>query len=239
MFDFVQNLIYTFLTIQEKFLKKDSKKNFKNVYSNSTSKRAFGSSASLEFNLKTKENIHKVENSVKNIIKKFGNNPQKLLEFIEKNDTKVYKIPFADKFLALINYEEGFIAQSRGVKALYLNLIISLFSGKKRNLNLKTDAMFILRNLPLDNYFMIQQFHKWYSMKLNLPGFDAQSQDNFQKYLNSENQNVKSLSIDEIFGLKEAIARDVEAIDFILDFAKSTAGAKNALKKMSTGGASV
>ena len=75
--------------------------------------------------------------------------------------------------------------------------------------------------------------------KLNLPGFNAEAQNNFQKFLHSDDSDIKLLSVEEILDLKEAIARDVEAINFIVDLAKSTTGSKNALKKMTAGGATV
>lgn len=78
-----------------------------------------------------------------------------------------------------------------------------------------------MRDLPLDAYYTIQQFHKWYAAKLELPGFDAESQNNFQKYLeNINDEGIKNLSVEEIIGLKEAIARDVEAINFVIELYK-------------------
>lgn len=239
MFDFIQKFIYSFLALQERILRKKAKRNFKPTYSNATSKRSLTRGASLELTAETEKNKIKLENNVKAILKKYENNPQKLLEFIQKHGTKVYKIPFADKILKLIKYEEGFVIAEKGIKGLYLNIIISFLAGEVIKLSFKTEPMFILRNLPVDNYYMIQQFHKWYAMKLNLPGFDCEAQNNFQKFLNSNDENVSSLSIEEILGLKEAIARDVEAINFVVDLAKTTAGSKNALKKITTGGASV
>lgn len=239
MFNFVQKIIYFVLNLQENVLKKRLGKKYKTSYTNTTSKKVFGLAASLELTSKTEKNKEKLENDVKIILKKYENNPEKLLEFIERSGTKVYKIPHADKLLKLINYEEGFIGATKSVKALYLGILVSIFSDKKINLSLKTEPMFILRNLPLDKYCMIQQFHKWYAMKLNLPGFDTESQENFQKFLNSNDEDIKLLSVDEILGLKEAIARDVEAINFIVDLAKTTDGSKNAMKKITAGGATV
>ena len=243
MFDFIQKLIYSVLALQEKILGKKHGKNFKSVYSNTTSKKVFAQAASLEVTSKTEKNKLKLENNLKLILKKYENNPQKLLEFIQRSGTEVYKIPFAHKILAFIKYEEGLIGKTEGLKALYLNAVILLLAGKKSKFSkinfFKTEPMFILREFGLDGYRIIQQFHKWYAMKLNLPGFDTESQNNFQKFINSNDENVKLSNIEEILGLKEAIARDVEAINFIVNLAKSTAGSKNALKKMTTGGASV
>jgi len=239
MFEFVQEIMYSFLELQEKFLKNRLRRKYKSAYSNSTTKKVFGKAASLELTSKTERNKVKLGKDVNVILKKYENNPEKLLKFIRRSGTKVYKIRFAAKILAVIKYEEGLISSATGLKALYLNIIVPIIAGKKICLSFKTEPMFILNNLPLDKYCMIQQFHKWYAMKLNLPGFDAESQNNFQKFVNSNNADVKALSVSEILGLKEAIARDVEAITFIVDLAKSTAGSKNAMKKITAGGASI
>lgn len=237
MFDFIQNLIYSILSIQEKILTKRLRKRLKG---NFKSKRTFGKANSLELNSQTEKSKLKLENNVKTILKKYNNDPEKLLGFVQRSGTNVYKIPFANKILAIIGYEEGFISAVKGLKALYLNIFVSVLSGERLTLSFKTEPMFILRDLPLDNYCTIQQFHKWYAMKLNLPGFDFRAQDNLQKFLSPSNdEKIGELSIDEILGLKDAIARDIESINFIVDLAKSTTGSKNALKKIIAGGASV
>lgn len=240
MFDFIQKIIYFVLNIQEKLLRKSTGVIFKSVYSNKTSKKVFGSAASLELNSATNKNKLKLETNVKEIIKKYGSNPERLIDFIKRSGTKVYKIPYADKVLKIIGHEEGLISATKGFKGLFLNMIIPAFAGEQIIFSSKTESIFVLRNLPIDNYMMIQQFYKWYAMKLDLPGFDSESQANFQKFLSPYNDEaIKELSVEEILGLKEAIARDVEAINFIVDLAKSTTGSKNALKKLTTGGASI
>lgn len=240
MFDFIQKLIYFVLGLQEKILKKRLNKNLKTVYSNTTSKKAFGSAASLEVSAGTQKNKIKLENTVKIILKKYENNPEKLLAFVRRSGTKVYKIPFANKILGIIGFEEGFISSAKGLKGLYLNLVTSIFGERKVKISTTTEPMFVLRTSATDSYLTIQQFHKWYAMKMSMPGFDAESQENFQKFLSPANdKKIKELSIEEIIGLKEAIARDVEAINFTVELAKSTEGAKNALGKMIAGGASV
>lgn len=239
MFDFIQKIIYSILELQENILSKKLKRNLRATYSNSTSKRVFGQAASLVLTSQTEKNKEKVKDNIELILKKYGNNPENLLEFVEKKGTKVHKIQFADKILGLIGYEEGFISSLKGLKALYLNLCLKTL-GEKVSISLKTEPMFVLRNLSLDSCYFIQQFYKWYGMKYDLPGFDAESQENFQKFLSPSNDNkLKELSVEEILGLKEAIARDVEAINFVVELTKSTIGSKNALKKVTTGGASV
>jgi hypothetical protein len=52
--------------------------------------------------------------------------------------------------------------------------------------------------------------------------------------------DVKEMSIEEILALKEAIARDAQAAEFVIQLAKESTGAKKALDKMKNdGGASI
>lgn len=239
MFDFIQKFIYSILEIQENLLRKKLKRNLKSSYSHSTSKRVFGNGASLILNSQTEKNKEKVKENIELIIKKYGSSPESLLEFVQKKGTKVYKVAFADKITKQIGYEEGFISSLKGLKALYLTLCLKAL-GENVKVSLSTEPMFVLRNLPLDSCYFLQQFYKWYGAKYNLPGYDTESQENFQKFLSPSNDDkLKELSVDEILGLKEAIARDVEAINFVVELAKSTTGSKNALKKVTTGGASI
>lgn len=244
MSDFIQDFIYYILSFQEKLLSKKLKRNFKSpnstsTYSNSTSKKVYGSSAILDLTVQTEKNKEKAKQNVSAFLKKYGNDSQKLIEYIEKCGTKVYRIPYADKILKLIGYETGLITGLKGFKAIYLNICLYIL-GQDIYSTSKAAPIFVLKNTFLDNCYMIQQFHKWYSMKLALPGFDAESQENFQKFLySSKDEKLGELSIDEILGLKEAIARDVEAINFVVELVKSTDGSKKALKKITAGGASV
>lgn len=51
---------------------------------------------------------------------------------------------------------------------------------------------------------------------------------------------IRKFSMEDIISLKEAIARDQEATDFVLKYTKSVDGSKNVLDKIKNeGGASV
>jgi len=232
MFNFIQKLI-------EKAASKKAKRKFKSPNSGKKAQKTFTSAGSFESTTQTQKTKAKLDNGMKIILKKFGTNPEMLLTFIQKSGTAVYKVPCANIFLKLIGYEEGFVIATKGLKSLYINTIIAAFAGKRIKFSLLTEPKFILSKKPIDQYFMIHQFYKWYAKKLNLPGFEPETQDALQKFLSSGDENVGELSMEEILELKEAIARDIESIDFIVDMAKNTDGSKNALKKMTDGGASV
>ena len=54
------------------------------------------------------------------------------------------------------------------------------------------------------------------------------------KRFNSKNEDdiISRLSLTDIALLKEAIARDVQSINFVVQYSKETAGARNALEKL-------
>lgn len=240
MLNFIQKLTYFLLEIQKAFLSKNLEVTSGASYSNKTSKKVFTTAASLELTSKTEKTKVKLDENVKNIVNKYKNDPNKLIAFVRKNGTKVYKLHFAGKLLKLIGFEQGFISETTGFKALYLNLITSISTKENLNLAFNTDSMFVLDTASLDPYTIIQHFYKWYAMRLNLPGFETGAQNNFQKFMTSNcDEKIKELNFNEILGLKEAIARDAEAIEFVINLAKATEGSKKALGKITLSGASV
>lgn len=228
-----QKIIYFFLEIQEKQLSKKLSKHLKSSSSNSTSKTVVSSSVTMTLNSKTEQNKELVRKNVQDIVKNCENNPEKLLQYIESKGTKVIKLDNADKILNVIKEEEGLITSQEGLEALYINLI------SKSGFSLKSKPVFIMRYGEIDPYYMIHQFYKWYSLNMNLPGFDYMSQKLFKIYLNSSDAILSNLNLDEMTGLKEAINRDQEATDFALTLAKHREGSKKVLEKMQNDGANI
>lgn len=96
-----------------------------------------------------------------------------------------------------------------------------------KKIGFKTEPIFLLDEGQLDQYAMIHQFYKWYAMKINMPGFDPTAQENFRKFVDEKSYlNLNNLSVEDIMALKEAIARDVDAIDFVQKLQNKTKEAK-------------
>lgn len=229
----LQKILYFLLEIQEKNLSKRLRKHLKTSSKNSMSKTIMSSSVTITLNAETEKNKELVKKNIEDIVNTCSNNPEKLLEYIKSQGTKVVKLDNADKILNVIKEEEGLITPLEGIQALYINLITN--SG----FSIKSKPMFILRNGELDPYYMIHQFYKWYSLKMDMPGFDFMSQKIFKIYLNSDGAILSNLTLDEMTGLKEAINRDKEATDFALSVARHIEGSKKVLKKMQDGGANI
>lgn len=229
----LQKIVYFFLEKKEKTLTKRLSRHLKTSSSNSTSKTVVSKGVTMTLNAETEKNKDLVLKNVSDIIKSCNNDISKLLAFIESKGTKIVRLDNADKILAVIKEEEGLITPLEGIEAFYINLVTN--SG----LSLKSKPMFVMRNGQIDPYYMAHQFYKWYALQMKLPGFDFMSQKIFKIYLNSDGAMLSNLTLDEMTGLKEAIARDQEATAFALDLAKQKEGSKKVLEKMQGGGANI
>lgn len=229
----LQKIVYYFLEKQEKALTKRLSRHLRTSSSNSTSKTVVSKGVTMTLNAETERNKGLVLKNVSDIIKGCNSDISKLLAFIESKGTKVIRLENADKILSVIKEEEGLITPLEGIEALYINTVTH--SG----FSLKSKPMFVMRNGQIDPYYMAHQFYKWYALQMKLPGFDFMSQKIFKIYLNSDGAILSNLTLDEMTGLKEAIARDQEATTFALDLAKQKEGSKKVLEKMQDGGANV
>lgn len=229
----LQKIVYYFLEKQEKALTKRLSRHLRTSSSNSTSKTVVSKGVTMTLNAETEKNKDLVLKNVSDIIKGCNSDISKLLAFIESKGTKVIRLENADKILSVIKEEEGLITPLEGIEALYINTVTH--SG----FSLKSKPMFVMRNGQIDPYYMAHQFYKWYALQMKLPGFDFISQKIFKIYLNSDGAILSNLTLDEMTGLKEAIARDQEATTFALDLAKQKEGSKKVLEKMQDGGANV
>lgn len=229
-----QQIVYFLLEKQEKALSKKLSKHLKISSSNKTSKTIVSKDVTVTFNAETEKSKELVKKNVTDIIKSCNNDPAKLLAFVESKGTKVIKIDNANKVLSIIKEEEGLITELEGIEALYINIITN--SG----FSFRSKPMFIMRNGQIDPYYMAHQFYKWYALNMGLPGFDFMSQKIFKISLNSNGAVFSNLNLDEMTGLKEAIARDQEATSFALELAKSKEGSKNVIDKIKNdGGANI
>ena len=229
----LQKIVYYFLEKQEKALTKRLSRHLRTSSSNSTSKTVVSKGVTMTLNAETEKNKDLVLKNVSDIIKGCNSDISKLLAFIESKGTKVIRLENADKILSVIKEEEGLITPLEGIEALYINTVTH--SG----FSLKSKPMFVMRNGQIDPYYMAHQFYKWYALQMKLPGFDFMSQKIFKIYLNSDGAILSNLTLDEMTGLKEAIARDQEATTFALDLDKQKEGSKKVLEKMQDGGANV
>lgn len=208
------------ITMQLSFFLNRNKKHLKNKTNG----------CSVVVSVKKQEKKEQLNTEIKQILKQYKNDSNLIIDYIIKHKTKVFKLSNAKKNLEMLGEEPGLIPSYSGLKAFILNFVIF------KKFSFKSESMFILDDKDIDIYYLIHQFHRWYFMQNNYPGFDAKSQ-NLLKQVNNGNEDaiISKLKLDDIISLQEAIARDVESINFVEQYARETAGSKKALDKIKNG----
>ena len=201
------------------------------------SKTFFTANMTLEINSKTKQKSKLVSENAKKILKKYVNKPDELLQFIESRGTKVIKAPYMDKVLGFIGEDEGFITPAKGLKALFLITAINILSKQKLPYSFKTSEMFVMRDLPVNIFSLAHQLHHWMAFRQNLPGYEAGTVQKFKNIwqIDKTPGEIEKLSINDVISLRNAIARDIEAIEFVKAFTREYIGSKDSLDKIKEG----
>lgn len=232
--NFLQRVIYTFLSMKEKGLKLRLDKHLRTSATNSTSKTVISGNCSLTLNTQTNKNIELVKQNMRDIVKESKFSSDFLLNLISKKGVKVVFIKDAYKLLALLSEEQGLILERKGFCAFILNLIAGC------GISFSSKPLFILEKNNKDFYFLLFHYYKLHGYFQKLPGLDRTSQELFKFYSKMpEKCDVSQLGFEELNSLKEAVARDNEASEFVIEIAKQKDGAKNALSKLKDGGASL
>ncbi len=220
---------------QQKKHKKRMAKLSKKILSSSYGGKKIHTSANAtltiqeDYKEKIKNRREKISRIVKTQLAK-ENGVEELFKYIEGAKTKVYLNKFANKILSFIGEDEGFILPKKGLKALYLNLLLDF------KISFDTSEIFLISSYNVNIYALLYQFYNWYMYKMDLDGFDIETQENFKHVFEiCETSKIQSLNYEEIINLKNAINRDVEAIDFVLNFAKDNEMSKRGLEKIKQG----
>lgn len=220
------------LSLKERGLRLRLDKHLRTSATNSTTKSVIAGNCSLTLNTQTNKNIEFVKQNMRDIVKNSNFTADFLLDMIKKKGVKVVYLKDAYKILALLNAEEGFVLERKGFEAFALNIIAGNGFG------FSTKPMFVLEKGCKDFYFLLFHFYKMYGYFQKLPGFDYTAQALFRLYSRDpEKCDLTQLGFEEMTALKEAIARDNEASDFVIEVAKQKDGAKNVMAKLKDGGA--
>lgn len=232
--NFVQRVIYMFLSLKERGLRLRLDKHLRTSATNSTSKKVIAGHCSLTLNTQTNKNIELVKQNMLDIVKNANFTSDFLIDLIGKKGVKVVFMKDAYKILALLSEEEGLILERKGFEAFIFNLLAG------NGFSLTSKPMFIIEKGHKDFYFLLFHFYKMYSYFQKLPGLDYESQKLFRIYSRAPEQcDLSQLSFEEMAALQEAVARDNEASGFVIELSKQKDGAKNALSKIKDGGASL
>lgn len=215
----------------KRLLKYFSKKQAKTkAYGCNASRTQFvGSNCTLSLNCKNEEKVKKINEKLRVFLLKKANSTEKIIKYLKEKNVPFHQIQNAKKLLNLFNETEGVIFQSHGIKAFLFNILIGLSTGCF-NISFSSPTMFVFEKGNIDFLEMSHQFHIYVQSQKNLPGFETNVQSQF-KYLfkTSDKKILNNLTIDEMLSIKDAIKRDIEAINFTCQLAKEI-DAKEKLK---------
>ena len=100
--------------------------------------------------------------------------------------------------------------------------------------------LIISADVKPDYYLLMREIYLYYSMKAGLDGFDFETQELFKKYMNSKNSiDTSKLKYNQLAAFKEALNRDNEATEFVMDIIRRKEGSANVIQKMKDGGAEI
>lgn len=223
------NILYKILSVQEKILRHRLSKTI-GAKNSSKRKRHYSNGCLLDLSSLADTEKQKLEEELTLILQKNEYDPEKILEYIKKQGTSVYLLQKASKILNPIGENEGFIYPAKGSKALYISLSIN------KKFALKTDEMFVLSKGGINKYYFIYHLYNWYAFKHNIAGMDSSSQELLKKYLFTD-ADTKTLQLEDIYKLKDAIKQDKASIEFVIKLCRNYDGAKQALEKLKDSGA--
>lgn len=228
----LKNIIYFVLSIQEKILK-HRLNNTIGIKNKSARKKIYGNGILLNFDSIADKERAELEAECEIILKNAEYKPDNILEYINKQGTQVIYINNKSA-LGIISEDEGFIYPQKGIKALYLSFLT------KNKLSFTTNDMFILTKGEINTYFFMYHFYNWYMFKHNISGIGAEEMNLLNRYLyNASEEDINKLQLDDIYKLKDAIAQDKSAIEFVVNLCKKYEGSKKAFEKLKDEGTSL
>jgi hypothetical protein len=156
---------------------------------------------------------------------------------VESKGTVIIKSRYMERILKFFGEETGFIPPMTGVRALLFTVISGMFCSVKLDTGFKTPAMFALKDEPVNIYNLSHQFHLWLSYINDLPGFEEKNMKNFRDFWNSDpdSSDMSYFSVDDLLSLKDIIAREMEALNFVTEIAREFVGQKSSVGKLREG----
>lgn len=181
--------------------------------------------------------IDQISQDAGEMIKQHLHNVTGLLEFIERRGTKVIRAKHADKVLAFFGEIEGFIPPIAGFKGKFIFWSLKFIGAWDGPVPDKPPALFIFGEKEPPMGYMVHQIHHWLSFNNGLPGYTEETMANFKRIFDPSFgvEDVKRMSKEEIIALREAIARDQEALDFVQKMAQEIFKPQDVMKGIKDG----
>ena len=171
-----------------------------------------------------KQQSDTITSETKAVVKAFHRNPDDMIAFIRRQSTPVFVLGnnlLSKLALALLGFEAGFIPpaetrQYRWAKALLIRL------NPDEAMPEEDSGFFVLTENLKTIGFLAHQVHHWMSFQGGLPGYEERALNAYRRFWNTQQgiigTEVYKMSLEQMQSLRDAINRDMEALQFIQQF---------------------
>lgn len=168
----------------------------------------------------TQRQVAEVTHHALEQVKQHYKKPEDLAANIESQGTPVYVLRwgiFGAMVLMFLGFEPGFIMPTGDKR--YARLIRFLtYMADKPGCTFQHGAFVLTPKLFTVGY-LAHQLHHWLGYRSGLPGYEAQDQALYRRFWEQNHgvvgPEVEHMSVDDIIRLKNAINRDMEALQFM------------------------
>ena len=203
------------LETQDKFLSFLLQDSLNPTYQKGFNKKYFSKGTTLDIQASAEQKIEAVKARAFELVSLYNKSTLGLLGYVEERGYNVYQNSYATKLLNIISEKPGFIPAAKGGKALYINMLTGA------HLSFTSQSCFILEQKDLDITEFLHEFYLWLAMDMGLPGFEAEARKLFIRYfVKGEDTLLKKIQVNQMLMLKQAVSRDKEAIEFVIEFEK-------------------
>ncbi len=209
------------LEAQNKILTFSLKDTLNADYQKQFNKKYFRKGCTLDIQADAEKAIEKVKTRAFELVSIYKKSTLGLIDYITSQGYSVTRIKNAKKLLSIIEETPGFICEAKGIKALIINIITG------NGLSLKSEPQFVLEESTPELGDFLHDFYLWLAQDMGLPGFEPDTRKLFIKYfIKGEDELLKHIHINQMLMLKQAVSRDKEAIEFVIDFEKINKNSK-------------
>lgn len=197
----------------------------------------------------TRQQVSQVAESAREAIQTFYTEPHKLAEFIESHGTPVYILPggpIAHIVLKALGLEPGFIlpdqsSQFRGLQK-FLEQFTPLDKTSKSEIPGFQHGVFVIPKRLFTVGFLSHQLHHWLAFRSGMAGYCPRARQLYKRFWNEQQgkigREVYKMDVEDILALKAAIARDLEALQFLKNIANEVLIPARQAKRITHGTAS-
>ncbi len=197
----------------------------------------------------TRQQVNQVAESAREAIQSFYTEPHRLAEFIESQGTPVYILPggpIPQIVLKTLGLEPGFILpdQSPQFRALQklLERYTPLGSTVKPDSQDFQHGVFVIPKGLFTMGFLSHQLHHWLAFRSGMDGYCPKARRLYKRFWNDQQgkigREVYKMDVEDILALKAAIARDLEALQFLKNIANEVLIPARQAKRITYGTAS-